>query len=66
MPLIQIKEWRVRGAHQGGDTNRRRNRMSPYLMQPYGLGAMCVAVAFAVTLLLCSITDAMHSEGKDQ
>jgi len=64
--LTQIKEGQRLGAHQEGDTNRRRNRMSPHLMQPYVLGAMCVAVAFAVTLLLCSITDAMHSEGKDQ
>ena len=34
--------------------------MSPYLMQPFVLGAIVVGLLFASTLLIVSITDAMR------
>lgn len=34
--------------------------MSPYLMQPYVLGAITVGLLFAATLLVVSISDAMR------
>lgn len=39
---------------EGGDP------MSPYLMQPYVLGAITVGLLFAATLLVVSISDAMR------
>lgn len=38
--------------------------MSPYIMQAPILGALAAVGGFAVTLIFCSITDAMKSEGE--
>jgi hypothetical protein len=60
--LTQIKDAPLHARHSSSIVQE-EEFMSPYLMQAPVLVAMFTAVAFAVVLMFCSVSDALRKEG---